>query len=399
MLWDVGIIGGGIVGMATARALVTPRRKVIVLEAEGRLAAHQSGHNSGVIHSGLYYRPGTPKARNCVEGRDAMYAFCRDHGIPHERCGKLVVATTEAELPALEELERRGRANGLIGMRRLVGEEIAEHEPHARGVAALHVTETGIVDYTRVTETLARLVREAGGTVETNARVCAVRRSAGNLVLETADRTVHCRALVNCGGLQSDRIARLCGVDPTVRIVPFRGDYYELVPERLSLVRNLLYPVPDPQFPFLGVHFTRRIGGGVEAGPNAVLALRREGYGRWSFSPRDAAAVASYGGFWRMAQRHWRTGIGEVYRSFSTGAFVRALQRLVPELQISDVRRAGAGVRAQAIERSGLLVDDFRIVETERMIHVLAASSPAATASLSIGRAIAGMAERRFDLR
>jgi L-2-hydroxyglutarate oxidase len=398
MLWDVGIIGGGIVGMATAHALVNPRRKVIVLEAEGRLAAHQTGHNSGVIHSGLYYRPGTLKARNCVEGRDAMYAFCRDHGIPHERCGKLVVATSQAELAALAELERRGRANGLVGMRRLVGEEIADHEPHARGVAALHVTETGIVDYTRVTETLGRLVREAGATVETDARVRAVQRAAGSVALETARRTVHCRALVNCGGLQSDRIARLCGVDPGLRIVPFRGDYYELVPERRSLVRDLLYPVPDPDFPFLGVHFTRMIGGGVEAGPNAVLALRREGYGRWSFSPRDAAAVASYRGFWRMARRHWRAGIGEVYRSVSTRAFVRALRKLIPELQIADVRRAGAGVRAQALDPSGLLVDDFRIVEAERMIHVLNAPSPGATASLSIGRTIAEMAARRLDL-
>jgi L-2-hydroxyglutarate oxidase len=399
MLWDVAIVGGGIVGMATAHALATPRRKVIVLEAERRLAAHQTGHNSGVIHSGLYYRPGTLKARNCVEGRTAMYALCRDHGIPHERCGKLVVATSEAELPALAELERRGHANGLVGMRRLAGDEIAEYEPHARGLAALHVPETGIVDYPRVTETLGRLVLEAGGTVETNARVRAVRRTADGLVLETTRRDVQCRALVNCGGLQSDRIARMCGVDPKLRIVPFRGDYYELAPERRSLVRNLLYPVPDPEFPFLGVHFTRMIGGGVEAGPNAVLALRREGYGRWSFSPRDALAVASYRGFWRMARRHWRSGIGEVYRSLSTRAFVAALRKLVPELQIADVRRAGAGVRAQALDPSGLLVDDFRIVEAERMIHVLNAPSPGATASLSIGRTIAETAAQRLDLR
>ena len=398
MVWDVAIVGGGIVGMATAHALATPRRKVIVLEAERRLAAHQTGHNSGVIHSGLYYRPGTLKARNCVEGRTAMYSFCRDHGIPHERCGKLVVATSEAELPALAELERRGRANGLVDMRRLAAEEIAEYEPHARGLAALHVPETGIVDYPRVTETLARLVLEAGGTVETDARVRAVRRTAGGLVLEAARRDVQCRALVNCGGLQSDRIARMCGVDPKLRIVPFRGDYYELAPERRSLVRNLLYPVPDPEFPFLGVHFTRMIGGGVEAGPNAVLALRREGYQRWSFSPRDAAAIASYGGFWRMARRHWRSGMGEVHRSVSTRAFVEALRKLVPELQIADVRRAGAGVRALALDPSGLLVDDFRIVEAERMIHVLNAPSPGATASLSIGRTIAEMAERRLDL-
>jgi L-2-hydroxyglutarate oxidase len=396
--FDVGIVGGGIVGLATAHALVGPRRRVIVLEAEPRIAMHQTGHNSGVIHSGLYYRPGSLKAENCIAGRDAMYELCRRHDIPHERCGKLVVATCDAELPALDELERRGRANGLARMRRLRREEIPEHEPHATGIAALHVPDTGVVDYTRVAETLARLVGEAGGTLQTGARVENVDRRADGLALETASGTVHCRALVNCAGLQSDRVARLCGVEPGLRIVPFRGEYYELVPERRSLVRNLLYPVPDPDFPFLGVHFTRMIGGGVEAGPNAVLALRREGYRRWSFSARDTAAIVSYRGFWRMARRHWRPGMSEVYRSLSTRAFVRALQRLVPDLRVADVRPAGAGVRAQALDPSGLLVDDFRIVEEGPMIHVLNAPSPGATASLSIGRTIAAMATRRFEL-
>jgi L-2-hydroxyglutarate oxidase len=369
-----------------------------VLEAEGRLAAHQSGRNSGVIHSGLYYRPGSLKARYCVEGREAMYRFCAEHGVPHERCGKVVVATGERELPALAELERRGRANGLAGLRRLRAEEIREHEPHAAGIAGLLVPETGIADYPAVTRALAALVAAAGGRVETGARVLAVRREQGGLVLETPRGRVRCGHLVNCAGLRSDRVARLCGTDPGLRIVPFRGDYYELVPARRSLVRNLLYPVPDPELPFLGVHFTRMVGGGVEAGPNAVLALRREGYGRWSFSPRDALEIAAWAGTWRMARRFWRTGLGELHRAFSTRAFVRALRRLVPALEPGDVRRAGAGVRAQAVERSGALVDDFRIAGAERMVHVLNAPSPAATASLTIGQAIARMAEEALAL-
>jgi len=398
--WDVGIVGGGIVGLATARALAArPGTSVAVLEAEDRLAAHQSGRNSGVIHSGLYYRPGSLKARYCVEGREAMYRFCAEHGIRHERCGKVVVATDERELSALAELERRGRANGLAGLQRLGADELREHEPHAAGIAALLVPETGIADYPGVTNALAKLVAAAGGAVALGARVTAIARETGGLVVETARGRVRCRHLINCAGLRSDRVARLAGVDPGLRIVPFRGDYYELVAARRSLVRNLLYPVPDPELPFLGVHFTRMVAGGVEAGPNAVLALRREGYGRLSFSPRDALEVAAWAGTWRMARRFWRTGLGELHRAFSRRAFVRALQRLVPALRDEDVRRAGAGVRAQAVERSGVLVDDFRIVRAERMIHVLNAPSPAATASLTIGEAIASMAADAFDLR
>jgi L-2-hydroxyglutarate oxidase len=397
--YDVVVIGGGIVGLATALALIERARPALaVLEAEDRLAAHQTGHNSGVIHSGLYYKPGSLKATTCVAGREALYRFCREHGIAHERCGKIVVATHERELPALAELERRGRANGLAGLRRLSAEEIRTHEPHAAGIAGLYVAETGIVDYAQVAGKLAELVQAAGGAVRTGTRVLRGRRGAGELVLETTRGAVRCRHLVNCGGLQSDRIARLCGVEPELQIIPFRGEYYELVPNRTNLVRNLIYPVPDPRFPFLGVHFTRTIRGGVEAGPNAVLALKREGY-RWGdVALGDVLEMAGYRGFWRMALKYGRTGLGELYRSLSKQAFVRALQRLVPAVQPADLRPAGAGVRAQAVEPSGALVDDFRIAEAERMIHVLNAPSPAATASLSIGRTIADRALRSFDL-
>lgn len=398
--YDVAIIGGGIVGIATARALCERLRgRLVVLEAEAELGSHQSGHNSGVIHSGLYYKPGSLKARNCVEGRELMYRFCAEHGVPHERCGKVVVATSEGELPALDELERRGRANGLQGMRRLRPEEIRELEPHVAGIAGLHVLETGIVDYPRVIAVQAELVQKLGGEILRGARVERVQRRGGELVLETRRGAVRARALVNCAGLQSDRVARLCGVEPGLQIVPFRGEYYELRPERHHLVRNLIYPVPNPEFPFLGVHFTRMVHGGVEAGPNAVLAWKREGYRHRDVSPRDLAEMATYGGFWRMAGKYWLTGLGEMYRSFSKRAFVTALRKLVPELREDDIVRAGAGVRAQAVEPTGALSDDFRIVEAEAMVHVLNAPSPAATASISIGRAIADIAQRRFDLR
>jgi L-2-hydroxyglutarate oxidase len=395
--FDVAIIGGGIVGAATGMALVSrPGVRVVIVEAEPELAAHQTGHNSGVIHSGLYYKPGSLKATNCVEGRQAMYRFCEEHGIAHDRCGKLVVATDAMQLKALDELERRGRANGLSGIRRLRAEELKEYEPATVGIAGLHVPQTGIVDYTAVTQAFARIVADAGGEVWTSARVAGVRRNNGGLVLETGKGPVEARALINCAGLQSDRVARLCGVEPGVKIVPFRGEYYELVPERQSLVRNLIYPVPDPRFPFLGVHFTRMIAGGVEAGPNAVLAFKREGYTRTSFSVGDSAEMFAYFGFWRMAAKYWPMAIGEWHRSFSKRAFVKALQGLIPELGENDVHPSGAGVRAQALDPHGALLDDFRIVEAERMVHVLNAPSPAATASISIGETIAGMARRRF---
>lgn len=383
---DVAVIGGGLVGLATAMALAERGAAVTVLEAEDRLAAHQSGHNSGVIHSGLYYKPGSLKARLCVEGARALWSFCGEEGIAARRCGKLVVATQEEELPRLDELERHGRANGLNGLRRLRAEEIPEVEPHAAGIAALHVPETGIVDYPAVAQAYGRRIERHGGRILTKARVRSVRPG---LVLETGAGTVACARLVNCAGLQSDRIARLCGAEPDVRIVPFRGEYYELAPERSHLVRGLIYPVPDPRFPFLGVHLTRMIGGGVEAGPNAVLALKREGY-RWAdVSLRDSLATAGWPGFWALAARFWRIGFYEVWRSLRKSAFVRDLQRLVPEIRPEDIHRSGAGVRAQALERNGALVDDFRIVTSERAVHVLNAPSPAATASMAIGRTIA----------
>lgn len=392
--FDVAVIGGGIVGCATAKALAEerPDLAIVVLEGEERLAAHQTGNNSGVIHSGLYYKPGSLKAENCVAGREALYRFCEEHDIPHERCGKVVVATNESQIPALEELERRGTANGLVGLKRLGPEELREREPHLAGVAGLLVPETGIVDFVKVTETYARKVTEAGGEIITGARVLGVTHGRDELVLDTEKGAVRCGFLVNCGGLQCDRIARVCGVDPGVRIVPFRGEYYKIVEPRTSLVRHLIYPVPDPRFPFLGVHFTRMIHGGIEAGPNAVLALMREGYAKGSFSLRDVMNFVTYGGFWRMASTYWKMGMGEFVRSFSKQAFVRALQVLIPEIGADDVYPGGAGIRAQALTPEGKLADDFRIVTAERMIHVLNAPSPAATASISIGRTIAAMA-------
>lgn len=388
------IIGGGIVGLATAYAL--SRRagnRVVVLEAEPTIAQHQTGHNSGVIHSGLYYKPGSLKAQNCTSGREKLYRFCEAQGIPHERCGKVVVAVDRSELPALEELERRGRANGLDGLRRLSPEQLREIEPHAAGVSALFVPQTGIVDFTEVANALARLARERDAEIRTSCRFLKGRVRNGKVIAETSMGTVESDLLINCAGLQSDRVARACGVEPGLRIVPFRGEYYVLKPGRAHLVRNLIYPVPDPRFPFLGVHFTRMIRGGVEAGPNAVLAFKREGYRRSDFSWRDAAELAAYTGFWQMARRYWRTGVGEFYRSFSKAAFVRALQRLIPEIRDADLEPSGAGVRAQAVAPDGRLVDDFCIVRADRMIHVLNAPSPAATSSLSIGETIADLAD------
>jgi L-2-hydroxyglutarate oxidase len=322
--YDVAVIGGGIVGVATAMELLeaTPGLSLVLLEKEARLAAHQTGHNSGVIHSGLYYRPGSLKAQNCTVGREALYAFCAEHAVPHERCGKVVVATREEELPQLAELEQRGRQNGLAGLRRLDAAQLREFEPQVAGIAGLHVPQTGIVDYVAVTEAYAGVVRRRGGEIRTSSRVVSIRRTPDGFRLGTSRGEVTSRCIVNCAGLQCDRIARLAGSDPQVRIVPFRGEYYDLAEARRSLVRNLIYPVPDPAFPFLGVHFTRMIDGKVEAGPNAVLAFKREGYHRLSFSLFDTLETFGYGGFWWLAGRYWLTGLQEYYRSFSKSAFV-----------------------------------------------------------------------------
>ncbi len=396
---QVAVIGAGIVGLAVARSLAQrTRARVGVVEAAAEVAAHQSGHNSGVLHSGLYYLPGSLKAHNCTVGRHALERYCDENGIPWRRCGKLVVATEAAQLPLLEELERRGRANGLVGIRRLAGDEIAEFEPAARGLAALWVGETGVVDFRAVAAAYARDVRDSGGTLWLGARLVGVRRTSGAIVLRTGRGEVSCQAVVNCAGLQADRVARACGHRPRVRIVPFRGEYFELAPAAAALVRGLIYPVPDPRFPFLGVHFTRRITGQVEAGPNAVLAFQREGY-RWSaVSLRDVASTLLYPGFWVLAARYWKTGCREVVRSWSKAAFARALQRLVPAVRREDLWRGGAGVRAQALSPSGRLLDDFDIVSGERQIHVLNAPSPAATASLAIGDRVATMAIEAFSL-
>jgi len=376
-----------------------PAVRVVVLEAEDRLAAHQTGHNSGVIHSGLYYAPGSLKARLCAEGREAMFRFCAEHALPCERCGKLVVAAGAEELPRLDELERRGRANGLTGLVRLTAAGIREREPHASGAAGLLVPETGITDFAAVAEAMAARVRAAGGEILTGARLTRLVEDGPELVLETLRGPVRARGLLNCAGLRSDHVARRCGMRPGVTIVPFRGEYWEIVPERHDLVRHLIYPVPDPRFPFLGVHLTRLVRGGIEAGPNAVLALAREGYGRSSFSITDTLALVTAPGFWRMALRHWRTAAGETRRARSARALAAGLCRLVPEIRASDLRYRGSGVRAQALAPDGRLLDDFHFVESERQIHVLNAPSPAATASIAIGREIAVRARGRFGLQ
>ncbi len=390
---DVLIVGGGIVGLATGMALAEEARlSVTVVETEAEVARHQTGHNSGVIHSGLYYKPGSAKARNCADGRERMYRFCADNGVPHDRCGKLVVATSESELPALAELERRGTANGLVGLKRLSVAEMREVEPHVAGVAGLRVAETGIVNYTAVSKVYAAKIAAAGGTVRTGTKFLGCKREADGLVVETTGGTVGAKLLVNCGGLHSDRVAKACGVDPGVRIVPFRGEYYELKPHAAGLCKHLIYPVPDARLPFLGVHYTRMIGGGVECGPNAVLAFKREGYRLRDVSLRDLLEYARDPAFWKMARTFWWTGLGEMYRSASRRAFWHALRKLIPAVKFGDLVPAGAGVRAQAVRPDGKLEDDFFIRRAERMVHVLNAPSPAATASISIGRSVADLA-------
>ncbi len=396
---DLVIIGGGIIGAATALEAQRrfPRLRLLVLEKETEVAAHQSGHNSGVIHSGLYYPPGSLKAAMCVEGAEAMLRFCRVRGVPHEVCGKVVVATSEQELPALEELGRRGAANGVPGLRLIGPGELREIEPASAGIRALHVPRTAITDFAQVTRIIAGLVQQQGGEVRTGCRVVGVSRRHDEVVVKTSTGEVAARQVVNCAGLHADRICRMAGAEPDLRIVPFRGEYYELAPERHGLVKGLIYPVPDARFPFLGVHFTRRIQGGVEAGPNAVLALKREGYRHRDVSLRDTAETLAYSGFLRMAMRYWKSGLAEWYRSLSKRAFAKALQKLVPQVRESDLHRGGSGVRAQAVDRQGNLVNDFRIVEDGRMIHVLNVPSPAATASLVIGRHIAGLLDARLS--
>lgn len=396
--FDLVIIGGGIVGLATAYRFGErfPGRRIVLLEKEPELARHQTGHNSGVLHSGIYYKPGSLRATNCREGRQAMVEFCAEHSIPHEISGKVIVAVVDVEIPRLERILERGQANGvrceLIGRERL-----AELEPHAAGVRAIHVPDAGIVDYVAVCRRLAEVIRERGGEIRTNARVTAIEQRAGEVIVESSGGAVTGRLAVNCTGLQSDRTAKLAGRGPDAKIVPFRGEYYKLKPEAEHLCRNLIYPVPDPQFPFLGVHFTRMVQGGIECGPNAVLAFAREGYTKCDINLRDLCESLTYIGFLRMAARHWKTGCGEMWRSFSKRAFVRALQRLMPEIRAEHLHPAPAGVRAQALARDGTLVDDFLIFEHGNVVNVCNAPSPAATASLNIGRLIVEKLAGRID--
>ena len=398
--YSVIIIGGGAVGLGVALEIARrlPHLRLLLVEKEDRVARHQSGHNSGVIHSGVYYKPGSLKARLCVTGAAAMVEFCREHGIAHNVCGKVIVATHADELPRLEELRKRGEANGLTGLRLVGPEELREIEPHAAGLQALVVPSTGVTDYAKVCEKYAELISASGGTVLTSAAATGIRRLPGEIVVETSKGAFSTNLLINCAGLFSDRISRMAGDDPEVVIVPFRGEYYDLLPERASIVRALIYPVPDPRFPFLGVHFTRRISGKVDAGPNAVFALSREGYRHTDISVRDLASAFAFPGFWRMAGRHWRNALDEWHRSLSKGVFVRALQRLLPEVGERDLVPGGSGVRAQALKPDGSLVDDFQFVPSGKVLHVLNVPSPAATASLTIGKAIVDAAAASLGL-
>lgn len=385
----VVVIGGGIVGLATAWQVARDgRSRVVVLEKETRVAEHQTGRNSGVLHSGIYYKPGSLKAINCRLGKKAMEEFCRTEGVRYELCGKVIVAVDESEIPQLEKILERGVANG-VRCERIGAERLHELEPHVRGVAAIHVPETGIVDYRGVCERLAASIRDLGGEVRLGVRVIGLDRDGGRRVVRTTAGEVTADTVVNCGGLFSDRLARLDGRQPEAKIVPFRGEYYKVRPHAEHLCRTLIYPVPDPNFPFLGVHFTRMVEGGVECGPNAVLAFAREGYTFGSLSLRDLAETLGYRGFHRLAARHWKAGLGEMWRSLSRAAFVRSLQRLVPEIRSEDIDPAPAGVRAQAVKIDGSMVDDFHIEDGDGVVHVLNAPSPAATAALNIGRLVA----------
>src|SRR5438046_4654163 len=398
--YDVAIIGGGIVSLATARALGerAPRARLAIVEKEAKLAQHQTGHNSGVIHSGIYYKPGSYKARLCVEGARLVSEFCAEHGIRVERCGKVIVATRDDEVPRLQTLYERGTANGLPGRAGVDQARLRELEPPAASIKGTHSPNTAIVDFGEVAAAFARELSGAGVTIETNAEVTAIRRAGDEFELTTPRLTVRAGRIGNCAGLYSDVVAQMAGATPDVRIIPFRGEYYFIKPERRSLVRGLIYPVPDPEFPFLGVHFTRTVHGDVEAGPNAVLAFAREGY-TWSrVRPGELLATLGFSGFRAMAKKYWKTGAYEMYRSLSKRAFVKALQRLVPALAAEDIRPGGAGVRAQAVTAEGALVDDFRIVQTADAVHVLNAPSPAATASLAIGRHIATIAAETFQI-
>ncbi|MDY6900123.1 MAG: L-2-hydroxyglutarate oxidase [Cyanobacteriota bacterium] len=389
-MYDFAIVGGGIVGLSTSMALGEryPKAKILVLEKENQVAFHQTGNNSGVIHSGVYYKPGSFKARFSREGCRSMVQFCQEHGIDHEVCGKVIVATSPEQLPRLENLYKRGLENGLE-VKRITSEEVKEKEPHVASVAGIWVSSTGIVNYKQVCQKYAEIIQKQGSEIKFNTKVEKIVASGKNQVLETNNGSFETRFVINCAGLYSDRVAKLGKVNPQAKIVPFRGEYYELTPEKRHLVKGLIYPVPNPDFPFLGVHFTRMIDGTVHAGPNAVLSLKREGYKKTDFNLRDFAEVMSYPGFWKLAAKHSDEGIKEIIRSFSKAAFVKSLQELIPEVRSEDVVPTHAGVRAQALMKDGKLVDDFLIVKGQNSVHVCNAPSPAATSSIEIGKAVA----------
>ncbi|AFY56678.1 putative dehydrogenase [Rivularia sp. PCC 7116] len=389
-MYDFAIIGGGIVGLSTGMALGEryPKARILVLEKENQVAFHQTGNNSGVIHSGIYYKPGSFKAKFSREGCRSMVQFCQEHGIDHEVCGKVIVATSAEELPRLENLYKRGLENGLE-VKKITSEEVKEKEPHVTSVAGIWVSSTGIVNYKQVCQKYAEIIQKQGSEIKFNTKVEKIVASGQNQVLETNNGSFETRFVINCAGLYSDRVAKLGKVNPQAKIVPFRGEYYELTPEKRHLVKGLIYPVPNPDFPFLGVHFTRMIDGTVHAGPNAVLSLKREGYKKTDFNLRDFAEVMSYPGFWKLAAKNSDEGIKEIIRSWSKAAFVKSLQQLIPEVRSEDVVPTHAGVRAQALMNNGKLVDDFLIVKGQNSVHVCNAPSPAATSSIEIGKAVA----------
>ncbi|MBM3941990.1 MAG: L-2-hydroxyglutarate oxidase [SAR202 cluster bacterium] len=398
--YDLIIIGGGIIGLSTAMQLKrrAPRWRVAVVEKEAELARHQTGHNSGVIHSGIYYRPGSHKANFCAGGARLLTRFCDENEIEYQRCGKTIVATSQDEIPRLQTLYERGVANGVEGLEMIGPERLKEVEPHAFGVQALWSPNTGIIDYVQVAKAYASRFEQSGGEIFTNAPVQRIARTSAGLEVETPGGALQAKHLINCAGLYADRVAQMLGEKTDVQIIPFRGEYYTLKPESQHLVKGLIYPVPDPRFPFLGVHFTRHLNGPVEAGPNAVMALKREGYRKRDVDLGESWETITYSGFWRMSRKHWKTGLGEMHRSYSKGVFVHDLQKLVPEIREKDLGTGGAGVRAQAVARNGALLDDFSIIEGRDAIHVLNAPSPGATSSLAIGDHIVSLAAKNFGL-
>lgn len=398
MHYDVAIVGGGIVGLATALQLKQQNKslQIVVVEKETEVAQHQTGNNSGVIHSGIYYKPGSLKATNCIRGYQLLIDFCKENDVPFDLCGKIIVATDEHELPLLANLYARGQQNGLEGLKKLGAEELKEYEPHVAGIAGIFVPQTGIVDYKKVAEKYAYQLQVLGGQIQFGERVIDVQQASDKVVIVTQKSSYTAKLLINCAGLYSDKVAKLTSKNIDVKIIPFRGEYYKLKKEKEYLVRNLIYPVPDPNFPFLGVHFTRMMKGGVEAGPNAVLAFQREGYKKSDINLAELAESLAWPGFQKVAFKYWKTGLGEMYRSFSKAAFTKALQKLIPEIQENDLVDGGAGVRAQACDRTGGLVDDFMIVEEPHVINVCNAPSPAATSSLAIGETVSKLAITRF---